>query len=228
MKNTDIRELHHIFYIPGLGGNFLTRLFSLSDNTFFLWSQGSCGCRPANMSLEEKVKWYTFKESDQFNWSLDGHLFPHGVGMSHPPIFPNLGHKRITNSHHDINRIHTVDIKNSTFRFDGRPGVVEKYYYVHSDPEFYSFMNRYLKLNKHSDNVFPTGRQWRWQEETLNKGIPISPIYLKTMIDSDEGFLSEYKRVCELMGLTPVADDVALNFFHVWRRLRVDNPNIDG
>ena len=120
MKNP-VKELHYIFYLPGTGGNFMLRLFSLSEDTQFLWIRGSCGCVPANNSLEEKLKWYSFKESDASNWSSDAHLLPYGVYFQDPTVFYNLGTKLIAASHFLNNPPYR-----GNFNFIGRSDITEK------------------------------------------------------------------------------------------------------
>lgn len=219
MKNP-VKELHYIFYLPGTGGNFMLRLFSLSEDTQFLWIRGSCGCVPANNSLEEKLKWYSFKESDASNWSSDAHLLPYGVYFQDPTVFYNPGTKLIAASHF----LNHVPYQN-TFNFIGRSDITEKYYYIDVNEDTYRFMNRYLKIDLQEHNTFG-GESWQVKDKTLSYGIPVEPIYLQKMLDSDQGFLEEYHRVCALMTLEPVGDNTALEFFHHWRKIRVDNPNL--
>ena len=216
------KELHYIFYLPGTGGNFMIRLFSLSDDTQFLWKRGTCGCLPANSSLEEKLKWYSFKDSDANKWSADGHLVPYGLDLRANPMFDNPGTKLIASSHF----LPSLPFRNSLnlATWTGA-SILEKYYYINVDEELYTFMNRYLGIDKHSDNHIG-GISWQLKDNLLNSGITINPIHLKTMLDGDEGFLFEYKRVCDLMELDPIDDDIALKFFNNWRRIRVDNPRL--
>ena len=221
MKN-HVKELHYIFYLPGTGGNFMTRLFSLSEDTQFLWIQGSCGCLPANTGLDEKIKWYTFKDSDAAHWSADAHLLPYGLHIHENSPFYNPGSKLIASSHFS-NYIPSNGSLNLT-SFTSFP-IKEKYYYIDVDPELYTFMNRYLHADRHAGNEIG-GTGWQLMNDLISSDIDLQPIHLKPMLDSDEGFLSEYKRVCGLMGLSPVDTKVVLAFFHNWRRLRVDNPRL--
>lgn len=218
-----IRELHHIFYLPGTGGNFMCRLFSLSEDTQFLWIRGTCGCMPQNTSLEEKLKWYSFKPSDCQRWGSDAHLMPYGVNLNQQHHFYNPGSKLITTSHYHWH----VTPKNGTLALGNPDRVKEHYYHIDADEELYTFMNRYLKLDANHENK-PGGYQWALRNALVNnnQGITLEPISLKKILADRASFLEEYKRVCACMGLTPVDDEIAVTFVENWKTLRVNNPDL--
>ena len=76
-------HLNLILYKIGQGGNFLSRLFALSENTQFLWVQGTCNCKPIDHSLSEKIKYYWYFPEKINRWMRDAHLTPYGLHLCH-------------------------------------------------------------------------------------------------------------------------------------------------
>jgi hypothetical protein len=217
------KEVHYIFYLPGTGGNFMLRLFTLSKEAQFIWRRGTCGCLPANSSLEEKLKWYSFKEADTHKWLTDGHLLPHGLDLHPNSLFPDPGTKAIASSHFFNIRPYENSLNLAKHYNNGN--ILEKYYYIDVDPELYTYMNRYLHADLHKGNEIG-GVSWEIKDQLINCGLEINSICLKNIIGGDESFLTEYKRICGLMELTPIDDTIALEFVNNWKNLRVNNPNI--
>jgi len=220
MNLTRIRQtttdLHIITYLPATGGNFMTRLFSLSDNVKMPWKQGSCGCLPVNSTFEEKWKWLIFKESQVKNWGQEAHLLPFGGNILNDYDIPGgKENKNLVICKHFAGWKLTC---NSSFRFTDT-NINEHHYYIKVSEENWHFMNRYMHLE-----ISPQEKEdYDW----VLSNIDIKPIDLDLMLTGDNGFLSEYKRVCAIMNLGPIPDDKALEFFNNWRYLRVDNPEID-
>ena len=60
------------------------------------------------------------------------------------------------------------------------------------------------------------------RDEAYCKSLPnVESVSMTTILDSLDGFVSEYTRLCRLLEITPVTDDAIL-YYKEWRQFRVD------
>jgi hypothetical protein len=215
-----VEKFHVIFYLPGMGGNFMQRLFGLSDNVFFLWKRGSCGCRPEEFDFKNKWKWYSFTEEQTKNWGQDAHRLPAAGDILQPPINP-LDKSTIAIGCTHFSRIAQYD-KSYRGNMIAAPDIIEKHYYIKGSIDTYKFMNRYMRLDRANPR---DGMEWKTYEWAI-ENLKLEPIDLEFMLLGNNEFLSEYRRVCAVMEIQPIQDDYVLEFWNNWLRLRVNNSNI--
>jgi len=206
---SDSKNLNLIFYRIGEGGNFLTRLFSLSDTTQFLWKTGTCGCRPKDHSLEEKLKYYSYRD-DMQNWMADAHMTPSGAHLlfdihnnweTNPTIITCFHY------HHFIYELESY----KQFGYAFRDNIKEKFFHIKISDNLYDNMRDQIKVHN-ADKI-------EYVNEVINT-VNSEPIDMDLLTNSDETFIEEYTRVCGLMNLVPINTDVVLKFYNDWKRLR--------
>ena len=196
-------ELKLIFYRIGEGGTFLTKLFSLSNNTRFLWKTGTCNCKPKDHSFEEKLKYYSYTDSIQ-HWMTDAHLTPYGTYLLH-----DIFNKWETNSilitciHYDQYQVHD---------FESHFPINAKYFYIKISDELRKKMKLEVKATGHIDSP-------EIIEKIMNTLDPLA-IDMDLLMDNDNSFIEEYRRICSLMDLEPIDNISALDFYHNWKKQR--------
>jgi len=216
--------MNYIWYRPGLGGNFLQRLFALSDHTQFLWIQGTCGCRPLEFTFAERWRWYYYRQENIKNWMHEAHLMPmhlqliqgiDGHYWQTEPIMITAGHSWLSVDQFDINSPPDPTWRMLIDKID------QRYFYAKAGPTTSELLHRYLRLDKMSDTVLEqelAAGQW------LHASVDPHTIHMDAILGTQEEFTAEYTRVCNLMGIMPIALDRAWEFQQNWRRLRIDNP----
>ena len=203
------KNLNVIFYRIGEGGNFLTRLFSLSDNTQFLWQTGTGGCRPKDHSLEEKLRYYSYHEH-MTNWMSDAHLTTSGAELIydiHNYWEPNSIIVTCHHYHHFRGELDRYLQQGYAYR----EHIKEKYFHIKISDDLYETMKKQIKCNDMDDPV---------HMNTIITTVNSEPIDMDLLMNSDETFIQEYTRVCALMKLVPVDTTTVLKFYHDWKYLR--------
>ena len=203
------KKLNIIFYNPGTAGNFLTRLFGLSDDTQFLWKSNTCGCRPNNHSINEKLKYYGYTDKIN-NWLSDAHMTPYGPALisehfdtwEFNPIIIMCTHYGV---YYDLLKNNDISIK-----IYPHANLIEKLFHVKVSNPMYISLKRQVGMPDsmaHLDTHIM---------DTLNT----EPIDLDLMLSNDSAFIEEYTRICLLMSLKPVDSNIILDYYHGWKRMR--------
>ena len=212
--------MNYIWYRPGLGGNFLQRLFALSDHTQFLWTRGTCGCRPLEFSFAERWRWYYYREDFINHWMHEAHLVPSDLQLAQTignnwqtePIMITAGHYWLS-----INKFDPLSEPDSSWRLLD-DSVDQRYFYVDANQETQDLLQQFLHLDQMK------GMDLELKAEAwLQKSLGPEPISMDAILGSQEQFCAEYQRVCSLMAIDPIDLDKAWQFQQNWRRLRVDN-----
>ena len=219
-SNPHIKSMNYIWYHPGYGGNFLQRLFALSEDTQFLWLRGSCGCMPADLSFEEKWRWYYYDRAEINHWMSDAHLMPeHLDTIWRPDARWQTGSTLVTLGHYWLS-YNTFDPASSPdpewLLLD--PKIAQRYFYVDVDPASEELLLKWLPDLKKQGLEEQRGREW------LHQARHPEPIYMSRILADQNEFTQEYLRVCGLMQLTPIDLDRAWAFQQNWRSLRIDQP----
>lgn len=205
-------QINMILYRIGEAGNFLTRLFSLSPKTQFLWKQGTCGCSPNGDSLEEKIRWYWYYPEKIKNWMVDAHQLPVGwEKITHHIPYWEKNSIIVSCIHYHNFLMNTTDGK-----YFNPPGLKmdERYFSIKVSKENYNI----LKKNIGYTTKMPQDRTDKIKD--IEKITTVHTIDLDKILSSDEEFLEEYKRVCDLMGLEPIDDEVSVSFLKNWKSFR--------
>ena len=209
----ETKILNVILYRPGSGGNFLARLFSLSEEAQILWKRGTCGCLPTGITVEDKLRHYWYFPEKISNWIIDAHLTPVGFEMITDP-FRHLWEEKttmVTCMHPAHVAGYVADPRDKIFT--NRPELVENYFTVDLSDELFTKMrtNARLPLEWPGDKTM----------SEITSLLTTKSINMDMLVNGGDDFLTEYKRVCELMSLTPVDSDIALSFYNNWKSFRL-------
>lgn len=190
-----------ILYHQGQGGTFLTRLFSLSDNTQFLWKPNTCGCRPINHSIDEKLKYYSYTDKIK-NWGYDAHNTAKGASLVHEYGSPWETNPII------ITALHYTYV-HSYKKIYPQVQVAEKIFCVKSSSELLAKLKNQVNM----DNVITSASP---DYHKINAEV----IDMDLMMSDDDSMMGEYMRVCKLMMIVPVDSATILEFVHGWKTTR--------
>lgn len=221
--NPHIKRMNYIWYEPGLGGNFLQRLFALSDDTQFLWRRGSCGCMPLELTFEERWRWYWYRDEAIKNWMWDAHLLPTHLELIWKPYEGwEQGSTLITAGHHWQSKDQVPDLTKPDPQWGQLEGVEEHYYQVQASKDLIKFMNQHLQLDRLViAPLEPVYKDW------FTKSVAPEAIDLEQILGTQQQFEAEYTRVCQLMQILPIDLGRAWQFQQNWRSQRVDRrPNL--
>ena len=207
-----------ILYMPGHAGNFVARLFSLTDDTMPLLSQHylqhciESGGIPSDFNRLNRYKFSHVPEEfdnwQQFhNSCADFNDWPHYNLLN---IFSKEKFSRIVFPLHPHEFI--ANFSNSDSEF----------YYVDLDLDRWGSwvdtqqekLNFYYRDNEHQ------------QFQDLKKNYNMQSISLDRLLESQRSFLAEYARVCELMGVVPLPHQ-ALALRKDWMSVRVNQSGQD-
>lgn len=210
-----IKEYNFILYNPGEAGNFLSRLFSLSDGTQFLWTQGTCACVPKDHSLQEKLKWYWYSPDKIKQWLRDAHHIPHGWDMIMIRLRDwEFNTSVITCGHYDTFHFMNDDDMPHIFN-PARKEIIERFFAVRVNREnIKRLITTSVKVPRDLDAVT------KEVTHRISVVTTIEDIYLDDILLGGQFFLKEYHRVCGLMNIVPIPDDVALMFLDNWKSFR--------
>ena len=201
-KSNLFTNLQLIFYQIGEGGNFLSRLFSLSPNTIFLWHTGTCGCIPKDHSLEEKLKYYNYTEEIR-NWMVDAHLTP-SVNYMVKHYWKNYWEHNNTL----IGCVHYHEYNSNMFQNFLQKNI--NYFSIKMTENCRNYLRQQLNLS-HSP-IYNT--------EEIIKSKNFNYIDMDLLLSNNENFLNEYKRICNLMNIDPIDSSTVINFFENWKKYR--------
>lgn len=204
--NPTARHLNLILYKVGEGGNFLTRLFALSDDTQFLWVQGTCDCKPMDHSISEKLKYYWYFPEKINRWMRDAHLTPYGLYLCH--------------SNHDYWEQNPVVIACTHYHHFFKNQIPDhirpKYFFVKSSDVLFKKMKKNINIPDVDDEEYAENVRNSFSENEKTDYIDLE------LLISQDTFEQEYHRICEAMGLKPIDTETALSFMLNWKQLRVD------
>lgn len=235
-----------VVYLPGIGGNFIRYLLSLSPETVPYYTKSLNDCdreeldTVLNMTVQDRAEIVAFKTIQDYE---KFHSIPEGLLYK-----PENEYKddRINNAYKwaiqtDHPKIFTTDmlnddtIVNTRFTKHWNENVInyniDKIVYLDLDSD------KYLNWLENSYTYF-TGKGLRfgyflkpYQPERLVmqkmkvemiKNLKVTDIVSMTAIlDSTDGFVNEYTTICNKMEITPLIDS-ALQYYQEWRQLRVD------
>lgn len=212
--NPTAKKINLILYRPGEGGNFLTRLFSLSEKTQFLWKNGTCGCTPKDHSIGEKLKYYSYHPNQIHDWLHEAHMTPYGLQLLQEhfdywetnPIIIACVHY----THLYPNNGETIIL-----------GKNRKFFFVKSSDQLFDKMHTQLNMGP-LQNPFMVNKM---TEIIKNQTQDHDYIDLDLLINPDT-FLEEYHRVCKSMELEPIDDELAIAFTENWKNIRVTGPKV--
>jgi len=203
-----------ILYLPGYAGNFLTRLFSLGADTVphlpkdELTKAVDLGCLP---DMANKIQWYRFSKVNQTfeNWQefhrswpdfYDRELFEEYIQL----LDPTPGNIVYSIHPHEFD----IFLKDITSIED------RQLFYVELDLTKYAewLATATLKLGFvcRPNEVAQLNHFCKFDME---------PISLTSMLDSEESFIEEYHRVCDLMSLAKVTSS-AVELYRDWTSIR--------
>ena len=207
---TTAKHLNAILYRPGEGGNFLTRLFALSDNTQFLWVRGTCDCKPKDHSISEKLKYYWYFPEKITRWLRDAHLTPYGLYLCHNSYdYWETNPIIISCSHYSHAHIQPGSVPNH---------IAQKYFFVKTTDELFQRLKENVNMQVPEDSKAENALK-----EDILKNREYDYIDMDLLIDGDT-FENEYRRVCQSMGLEPIDIELARSFLINWKEQRVDKP----
>jgi hypothetical protein len=212
--NKSFERLNLITYPPGAAGTFLTRLFALSEQTQFLWIQGTCDCRPKDHSIAEKLKYYWYFPEKISNWLRDAHLTPSGPHLCHAQYDYWETNPIIISCMH-YSHMHVI-IPDSPGSLNGiKKNTIQKIFMVKISDNLFSRLCNNVKLNhlqnKDADSILIEKIKANLDYDYIDMDLLVSP----------DTFLQEYTRVCESMGLVPIDDDLAISFIDNWKTFRL-------
>lgn len=205
-----------IMYMPGHAGNFILRLFALSESfmpvlpksQLTLLVNNACPLKP---NINNRLSMYKF--SNVWNRYRSWQDFHRAFAD-----FLEYQDYRLLNlisgtCYNFIYAIHPHEFKTRFIEVDETD-----YYYVHLDTKFDSWVsNQQKKLNF----------VWRDNEDKefdeLKTQYNMKPISLTALLSSTEEFLNEYLRVCSVMNIQPEVDQ-ALLLREDWQTVRFQKP----
>lgn len=183
-----------IYFLPGAGGNFFSRCLNYLHNSY-CFANANTSSIPT--SLVEKVRLLNFssqvgKSFEQRNWVKDfeSKVTHYSTCQEHWDLPPNsysiwLGHSNMSTQ---IKTIAGEDDKLFNFIIDS------------SETFEWTMMNALYK-NSYIDV------QWFLMMEKFKQHDNYHKINLKNIINSQQGFLEEFEKVCSIIGHTVSAEE---------------------
>lgn len=209
-----LNDLEHfiIVYNPGYAGNFLIRLFSLGEEVV--------PQLPLNLLVEnnsrvystnDRLDLYSFSDirSQYLNWQK---FHRNWTDFSH---YEKLKCTLHPGYKHIIFAMHVPELEMHKPVLQSIRNI--KYFYVDLDLEKYS---DWINSSQQDLNF-----KYRIDEKLkykclVDRAAPDQLINLTSMLDSPEGFLQEYCRICAIMGVAPLKEQ-ALILYKEWYTTRV-------
>lgn len=209
-----LTDLEHfiIVYNPGYAGNFLLRLFSLGEDVV---PQLPVSLLDKNnlkiYNTTERMDLYSFSSvrSTYLNWQK---FHTNWMGFNHCDkindiLYPN--YKRI------VFAMHVPEFEMHKIKIQSVQKM--KYFYVDLDLEKYG--NWVDSAQQDLNFKYRVDEKSKYQQ-LLDNGAPDQLINLTAMLDSLEGFLQEYCRICSLMKIAPLMEQ-AVTLYKEWYATRV-------
>lgn len=206
-----------ILYMPGHAGNFLNRLFSLSDEAVPQITQRDLDNAINTKQLSADSKDYSFRQvrTDYADWQQFHRDFVDFADSDKVELLNQICADRFT---HAVYSIHPMEFAQYAAKI------------LAKDSDLYHVE---LDLGKFGEWVESARRELKFvtrpNEEQLFGHIVkthnTTAISLTQMLESETDFCNEYVRVCRLMQITPVVDR-AIQLYRDWRQARVDTPTL--
>lgn len=203
-----------IMYMPGHAGNFIQRLFGLSPTFLPILEKRRLNqlishWEPVNPSLN-KLSYYKFSYVPKLykNWQDFHRAFADLLDYA------------------DYRLLNLISKLQYDFIYSAHPHELETRFMPVDHTEFYN-----VELDTAFDQWVLAEQKklhfaWREQEvdtyNSLKLKYNMKPISLTKLLGTEQEFLDEYHRVCELMKIQPV-DDSALELCKDWRSVRFTN-----
>lgn len=209
-----LKDLDHfiIVYNPGYAGNFLLRLFSLGEDVapqlpVELLVENNLQVYNANNRLDL----YSFStiRSQYINWQK---FHRNWIDFSHYEKINDILH---SDYKHIVFAMHVPELEIHKPKLQFIKNV--KYFYVDLDLEKYS--NWINAAQQDLNFKYRVDEKSKYQQ-LLDNCTPDQFINLTNMLDSLEGFLQEYYRICAIMGTAPL-EEQALILYKEWYTTRV-------
>ncbi len=207
-----IKHLKHgiVIYNPGYAGNFLTRVFSIGNEVVMQLPKELL--KQNQYPVDEKLALYSFSQiqSNYLNWQR---FHRDWVDFyDYELLDTKFNNDECT---HIMFSMHEPEFNKNLDKLTSIKNV--KFFYVDLD------------LNKHADWLFKSQQDLNFKyrmDETANylmlpNELPnLQHINLSKIIDSEEGFILEYKRICSVFGITEHVPE-AVMLYRDWYSVRV-------
>lgn len=204
-----------ILYLPGHAGNFLTRVFSLGPDTVLHLPKDKLSNAVDTDSLPDvtdRLAWYRFsKVKEMFgNWQEFHRSWPDFYDRALFADYIKLLDRVPENIVYSIHPYEFVRLLPNICVLKSR-----QLFYVELD------LTKYLSwvesASKQLDFVYRP-KETKQFEQFLTE-FNMEPISLTAMLDSEESFLKEYLRVCNVMSIVAQKAD-ALELYRDWASVR--------
>jgi hypothetical protein len=202
--------------MPGQAGNFIARLFSLTDDTMPLLTRNylqyciESGGIPADFDRLQSYKFSSVLEKFD-NWQHFHNSYADFNDWSHYNllnIFSKEQFSRIVFPLHPHEFI--ASLSDSAAEF----------YHVDLDVDKWG---AWVDTQQQNLNFYYRDNEYQ-QFEDLKKNYNMQSISLDQLLESQRSFLAEYNRVCDLMGIVPLPQQ-ALALRKDWMSVRVDQSD---
>jgi len=200
-----------IMYMPGYAGNFLLRLFGLSNSLMpHLEKRILKNLLDSNMPVPEdfdKLSKYKFSVVPKIykNWQDFHRAYADMLDYSDYRLLNLMSGLR----YNLIFSAHPDEINSSFVEID-----TTEFYYVELD----STLERWVEQQQKKLNFVKRPKEEKLFDLLKNK-YHMSPIYLSEMLISEQNFVNEYRRVCKLMNIEPCVEQ-ALILLNDWKSVR--------
>jgi hypothetical protein len=203
-----------ILYLPGHAGHFLSRLFSLGPETVpqlpidvLKDSVVNTGQPPI---IHNRAKYYSFAQGSKCydNWQDFHHAW---ADFYQHQLYFHFNQMQNDLFSHMIFSIHPHEfdlMKQDIEQFDSA------FYYVDLDGKYQSW----VEASQKKLGFLYRPREFN-QFDKLKSQYAMQSINLTAMLDSSDGFMTEYLRLCEQMEILPCTDQ-ALALYQDWRSVR--------
>lgn len=210
-----MENLKYIFivYLPGYAGNFLLRLLSLTNETVPALPNillEECDSIPL-LSIEERLSIYSFSDIRNRYSSWQSFHRDWADFFSHKLISSKI------NNHFSYIcfSLHLPEF----FKFKPEIEVIKNkmIFFVDLDRQKYqTWLNKSKEDLHFKYRLDEIKNYYIWKNSTKN----LFPIDLTKIIENEFGFIDEYLKVCNLIGISPNIN-AALNLYKEWYDTRV-------
>ena len=208
-----------LYYLPGAGGNFLSRCINLLDDTY-----GWCNGETLPKTLEEKYNLLTYKNIESL------HFYKKVKGLSEWLRFEaSIKHYQYTHPHWDIgpnsNAIEIMHPTDSNFNNITTVGKDDRLVQIYVD-----CTNNWdwIVINCWKKNQFETIFIWTLLGEEIRKNPSVYKFNLANMIDGYEKFLLEFTKLATFIDrkLTPDIEIVLHKLYDEWQKTTVHGDTL--
>jgi len=205
-----IENLKHIIiiYNPGYAGNFLTRVFSLGDEVVTHFPKQTLLSNIVNM--DKKISLYSFSQvnNNYLNWQKFHRAWPDFYDYE---LF-KLKFKE-TNCTHIVFSMHEPEFNKHLIKLQS----IKNIEFLFVDLNLEKYENWINKSKQYLNFKYRLDEELNYFE--LSKKIT-NKINLSKIIESEEGFLSEYQRICSIVGIQEYIPEATI-LYKDWYSVRV-------